>query len=303
MDQLHCLRIFRRVAESKSFSRIAQEFGLTQPMVSKRVAWLESELGVTLLRRSTRGIQLTPEGEILYRAGGNALEELDAVFSSVKHEKLKLSGSLRITASLAFARLIIGPLLTELSELHPDLRPHFHLSDGYIDMVEQNLDLAFRIGHLPDSSLKALKIGQSTRKIYGSQSYFKKFGMPKSVDDLAHHRCLLYTRLSDLPGWPLVDEKGKARNWSFRPHMQSDASDLIRQAVIDGLGIALLPSWMIDGFNDTKGVRAILLENGPKPSPIFAVTSGTRELTAKQRVVIDYFKKKLDLNESLSLRT
>lgn len=302
MDQLHCLRIFRRVAEAKSFSSIAHEFGLTQPMVSKRIAWLEAELGVTLLRRSTRGIQLTPEGEKLYRSGGLALEELDAVFSSVKNERLELSGSLRITASLAFARLIIGPLLAEFSELHPELRLHFHLSDGYVDLVENNIDVAFRIGNLPDSSLKAIKIAQSKRSLYGAESYFKKYGTPKSIDQLEKHRCLFYTRLSDTPSWPLTDDKGKTISYSFRAHMQSDASDLIRESVLSGLGIALLPTWMIEGYDETKMIRKVLVKYSPKPSPIFAIVTGSRDLTAKQRTVIEFFRKKLDGFPELSLR-
>lgn len=302
MDQLQCLRIFRRAAEAKSFSTIAHEFGLTQPMVSKRVAWLEAELGVTLLRRSTRGIQLTPEGEKLYRSGGAALEELDAVFSSIKDERLQISGNLRVTASLAFARLILGPLLTEFTELHPELRLHFHLSDGYVDLVENNIDIAFRIGHLPDSSLKAIKIAQSHRKIFASASYLQEFGTPKSVSQLDNHRCLFYTRLSDSPSWPLLDEKGKTNFYHFRPHLQSDASDLIREAMINGLGIALLPTWMIEGPGGPKAVKSILDKYAPKPSPIYAVTSGTRGLSAKQRTVIEFFKSKLDEMHALSLR-
>jgi len=303
MDQLHCLKIFRRAAEAKSFSSIAHEFGLTQPMVSKRIAWLEAELGVTLLRRSTRGIQLTPEGEKLYRAGGIAIDELEAVLSSVKNEKLQLIGHLRITASLAFARLMLGPLLAEFSELHPDLRLHFQLSDGYMDMVENNIDIAFRIGSLPDSTLKAIKIGQSHRKLYASTTYLKKYGTPKSISDLEKHRCLFYTRLSDIPAWPLIDDKKKSKIFSFEAHMQSDASDLIRESLIHGLGIALLPTWMIEDYQDTKNVRSLLEKYSPLPSPIYAVTSNTRGLTAKQRVVIDYFKKLFDSISSISLRT
>lgn len=303
MDQLHCLKIFRRAAEVKSFSSIAHEFGLTQPMVSKRIAWLEAELGVTLLRRSTRGIQLTPEGEKLYRAGGIAIDELEAVLASVKNEKLKLSGQLRITASLAFARLMVGPLLTEFSEFHPSLRLHFQLSDGYLDMVENNIDIAFRIGNLPDSTLKAIKIGQSHRKLYASAAYLKKYGTPRSLNDLEKHKCLFYTRLSDVPGWPLVDDKKKTKIYSFDPYMQSDASDLIRDALISGLGIALLPTWMIENYPDAKHVKILFEKYTPPPSPIYAVTSGTRGLSAKQRVLIEYFKNKFDLMSSISLRT
>lgn len=302
MDQIQCIRLFRRVAEAKSFSAVAPEFGLTQPMVSKRIAWLEGELGVTLLRRSTRGIELTTEGQKLYRNGGHALDELDAVLSSVKNEKLQLSGILRVTASLAFARLIIAPLLEELTAQNPSMRLQFTLSDGYVDLVEKNIDLAFRIGDLPDSSLKAIRIGLSHRCLYASEAYLKKFGTPKTLEDLSSHRCLFYNRIADQPSWPLTDGKKKI-SFSFSPVLESDGSELIRESVINGVGLALLPTWMIAGRPDTKKVRVLMREFAPAPSPVYAVTTGSRELSAKQRMVIDYFRKCFEQSESLSLRS
>ncbi len=302
MDQIQCIRLFRRVAEAKSFSAVAPEFGLTQPMVSKRIAWLEAELGVTLLRRSTRGIELTTEGQKLFRNGGHALDELDAVLSAVKNEKLQLSGVLRVTASLAFSRLIIAPLLEELTAQNPELRLQFTLSDGYVDMVEKNIDLAFRIGDLPDSSLKAIRIGMSHRSLYASEGYLKKFGTPKTLEDLSAHRCLYYNRIAEQPAWPLTDGKNKRVSFAFRPVLESDGSELIRESVINGLGVALLPTWMITDRQDSKKVRAIMQNFSPTPSPIYAVTTGARELSAKQRLVIDYFRKCFEKDEQLNLR-
>ena len=303
MDKLECIRLFKRVSEAKSFSSVAPEFGLTQPMVSKRIAWLEAELGVTLLRRSTRGIELTNEGQKLFRYGSKAIDELDAVLSSVKNERLQLSGQIRVTASLAFTRLIIAPLLPELSTQNPDLRLHFTLSDGYVDLVEKNIDLAFRIGDLPDSSLKAIRIGMSRRSLYASESYLKKFGTPKTVKDLDSHRCLFYNRIADQPCWPLTDGKKKKINFSFEPYLQSDGSELIRESVINGLGIALLPTWMMTNQIDVKKIRVILHEFVPEPSPLYAVTTGSRDLTAKQRMLIDYFRKCFELSDELNLRS
>ena len=302
MDQLDCIRLFRRVAEAKSFSSIAHEFGLTQPMVSKRIAWLEQNLGVILLRRSTRGIELTSEGFKLYHKGGMALDELDAALTSVKNEKLQLSGIFRMTASLAFARLILTPLLDKLVEKNPELRLHFTLSDGYVDLIEKNIDLAFRIGELPDSSLKAIKIGFSKRKLFASESYLKKFGIPRNLESLEKHRLLFYNRISDQPAWPLVDSKGKKINYSFEPFLQSDGSELIRESVMKGLGIALLPVWMIEGHSDMKKVTNVLEHFSPPPSPVYAVITHRKELTAKQRMIIDYFRACFDNDPVLSMR-
>lgn len=302
MDLLSCIRLFRRAAETKSFSGVTQEFGLTQPMVSKRIAWLEDELGVSLFRRSTRGIELTAEGQRLYRSGGPAIDELDQILTSIKHEKLHLKGQLRITASLAFARLLIAPHLKEFQVRYPDLRLDFILSDGYIDLVGNNIDLAFRIGDLPDSSLRAIKLANSRRRLYASKAYLKAHGTPKTLEDLATHAKLFYNRLSDTPAWPLTDTNGKRSIYTFAPYMQSDGSELIRECMLEGLGIALLPTWMIENTSQENLASSLLLKHAPPASPIYAVVSERKELSSKQRAVIEFFKEKFDKFPTVSLR-
>lgn len=302
MDLLSCIKLFRRAAETKSFSSVTQEFGLTQPMVSKRIAWLEDELGVSLFRRSTRGIELTPEGQRLYRTGGPALDELELVLSSIKHEKFHLKGQLRISASLAFARLLVGPYLGEFHAKYPDLRLDFVLSDGYMDLVGNNIDLAFRIGDLPDSSLKAIKIAVSHRRIYASKSYLKKNGSPQTLEELEMHSKLFYNRLSDVPAWPLTDRHGKKITYSFQPYLQSDGSELIRECMFAGVGVALLPTWMVEHTPQEKLAQSILEKFAPAPSPIYLVTAERRELSLKQRAVIDFFRTKYESIDSISLR-
>lgn len=302
MDLISCIRLFRRAAETKSFSGVTQEFGLTQPMVSKRIAWLEDELGVSLFRRSTRGIELTPEGQRLYRSGGPPLDELDLVLAGIKHEKFHLRGQLRVSASLAFARLLIGPYLGEFQKKYPDLRLDFILSDGYVDLVGNNIDLAFRIGDLPDSSLKAIKVAQSQRKIFASRTYLKKNGAPKTLEELEAHPKLFYNRLSDTPAWPLTDKSGKKFSYTFTPYLQSDGSELIRECMFAGVGIALLPTWMVENTPDAQAAECILQKFAPPPSPVYIVTPDRRELSLKQRAVIDFFKEKFDQVGTVSLR-
>lgn len=302
MDLLSCIKLFRRAAEAKSFSGITQEFGLTQPMVSKRIAWLEDELGVSLFRRSTRGIELTPEGQKLYRAGGPAVDEIDSVLSSIKQEKFQLKGELRITASLAFSRLMLAPYLKEFKTRYPELRLNFILSDGYIDLIGHNIDLAFRIGDLPDSSLRAIKVAESRRRLYASKEYLKAHGAPKNLGDLNHHSKLFYNRLSDTPAWPLSDKNGKRINYAFEPYMQSDGSELIRECMFAGLGVALLPTWMVENTSQQNLAEAVLVKNAPPASPIFAVLSERKELSLKLRAVIEFFKEKFEKLPTVCLR-
>lgn len=292
MDKLECLRIFYRVAETGSFTSIAQEFNLTQPMVSKRISWLEAELGTLLFRRTTRGMSLTPEGEMLLHRGKMLSEEMESLFSVVKNEKTNLSGTLRISVSLAFSRMIVAPLLADFVVKYPDLKLHFHLSDGFTDLVENNIDLAIRIGSLEDSSLKAIRIGTSERRLYASKKYLKKFGVPKSLKDLKDHRCLYFSRLSSIPTWPLCD-KGKPIQVQITPFMQADGSDMIREAAINGLGIALMPTWMVDGRDEAKEMQMVLGKHYPEATPIFAVTPFQKELGVKQRAVVEFLREVL----------
>lgn len=302
MDLISCIRLFRRAAETKSFTGVTQEFGLTQPMVSKRIAWLEDELGVSLFRRSTRGIELTPEGQRLYRAGGPALDELDQVLSSIKNEKFQLRGQLRLSASLAFARLLIAPHLGAFQKRYPELRLDFVLSDGYVDLVGNNIDLAFRIGELPDSSLKAIKIAQSHRRLYAAKTYLKSAPPLRTLEDLEKHPKLFYNRLSEVPAWPLSDRQGKRLSYSFTPYLQSDGSELIRECMYGGVGVALLPTWMVEGTPDAGRAEVVLEKFAPAASPVYLVTAERRELTLKQRAVIEFFREAFEKIPTVSLR-
>ena len=238
----------------------------------------------------------------LYRSGGPAVDELDHILSNIKHEKFHLKGQLRITASLAFARLLIGQHLKEFQSKYPDLRLDFVLSDGYIDLVGNNIDLAFRIGELPDSSLKAIKIAESSRKLYASKEYLKTHGVPKKKEDLENHSKLFYNRLSDTPAWPLKDRNDKRITYSFEPYMQSDGSELIRECMFAGLGIALLPTWMVENTSQHNLAAAVLTKHAPPSSPIYVVISERKELSLKQRAIIEFFKEKFEKISTVSQR-
>lgn len=300
MDIIESIKIFRRVAQKESFSQVAAEFKVTQPTISKAVANLESSLGVTLFRRSTRGLSLTSEGQKLFQSSGLLIEQLDALLSSVKNEKLLLKGQLRVTASLAFARLILAPLFADFTESHPQLKLHFHLSDGYVDLVENNIDIAIRIGDLADSSLKAFKVGVSTRSFYASKSYLKKFKQPTSIEALKNHRLLFYTRVSDRPAWSLIDQNGKHLRFQFEPHLQSDGSDLIRQSVLEGIGIAYLPTWMMRGYDNLK-IESLQHHVGP-PSPIYLLSTGSQEMNLKQKTFSLFLREKFENIPELKIR-
>ena len=255
MDIIEKIRLFKRVAEKKSFSSVAKEHNMTQPTISKAVASLEKQLAVPLFRRSTRGLSLTVEGQKLLHSSKVTLDQYDTMIASVRSEKLQLTGQMKVGASLAFARIVLAPLMPQFVKENPGLSLHFQLSDGFVDLIENNIDVAIRIGDLADSSLKGFRVGLSRRALYANQDYIKNHSQPKSIIDLNEHRLLFFNRIADRPSWPLINKEGGRINFNFTPFMQSDGSDLIREAVLKGLGIALLPTWTMVEEEKNKIVR------------------------------------------------
>ena len=300
MDLIENMRVFKRVAERQSFSAVAAEFNVTQPTISKAVAALEHFMGVSLFRRSTRGLKLTPEGQKLLYAGGSVLDQVDQMIASVRDEKHTLRGPLRVTASLGFSRLVLAPLFEPFLKTHPEIKFQFVLSDGFIDLVQNNVDLALRIGDLPNSGLRAIKIGLSRRNFYAAKKYVKKFGSPRDLRQLKEHRLMFYTRLGDQSAYPLVNENGKRIHFGFEPYFQSDGSDLIREAVLQGVGIAYLPTWMMMDHEDLV-IQALQPYVSP-PSPIYLLTTGNQNLGGKQKAFAEFLRAEFDQMTAISLR-
>lgn len=302
MDLIENVRIFKRVAETGSFSAAAKESRVSQPTVSKSVKALEDFLGVLLLRRTTRGLSLTPEGQKLLVSGSSLLDQAEVMLANVRSEKLQLQGQVRVTASLAFTRIVLAPLLETFLDQQPGLKFYFQLSDGFVDLIENNIDVAIRLGTIDDSGLKAIRIGTSTRALYASKKYIKKFGKPADTESLRSHRLLSYTRLSDRPSWPLLSKDGVPKPFYFEPYFQTDGSDLMREATVRGIGIGLLPTWMMIDEERRGEMIRVLPKQMASPIPIFAVTSSTRELSARQRVLIDFLRAKFSEMPDLSIR-
>ncbi len=300
MDIIENIKIFKSVAETRNFSTTARNLHVSQPTISKAIRALENHLEVTLLRRSTRGVHLTPEGERLMLASNPLLDQLDTVLAAVKNENVRLSGQLRIACSLAIARILLLPLLAPFEELQPDLRFQFLVGDGYVDPVQNNLDVSIWVGTAPDSSLKSFQIGSVRRLLYAAPSYVKRFGLPESLSEINAHRLLHYTRFTDPPCWPISYAEGIKLHY-FEPYFRTDSSDLLREATIAGTGIALLPTWMADRSNDSASLVKVLPSIVYSYAPIFAVTSHSKQLSGRQRAFIEFLQHKFGETSDLSI--
>lgn len=302
MDLLETIKIFRRTAELGSFSAAAKDLKTTQPSVSRAIAALEEDLGVQLFRRSTRSLRLTNEGQKLLASSEDVLARVDEMIALVRGEQRALEGPLRIAASQSLGRLVLTRLVDRFATMHPRVDLHVRLADGQIDLIEENIDVAIRMGHLKDSGLRALRIGMSRLRLYASRTYVKAHGRPKTLRDLQRHKLVFYTRRSTQPVWSLAGEDGEPVRFAFKPYFEADGVDMVREAVVRGVGVSLLPSWMMIEPEADHVVERLLEAHTTEDVPLHAVTTAGREYSNKQRAFIEFLRSEFDAIEALSIR-
>lgn len=285
MDRLTALQLFVRVVETGSFSAVAREQATTQSAVSKQIAALELELGTKLLSRSTRALSLTGDGEILFPEARRLVSDFDAVEGRLRSGKARLTGVLRVAASVGYGRRILMPRVKTFLEQHPGVRIDLRLSDGFVDLIEQGIDVAIRVGDLPDSSLVARKIGVSERVLVAHPSYFDTaLGRKSQLDqpqDLSAHNCILYTEVSTQNVWDFVGPSGARERVRVSGNLQTNSSEAIRAAALSGLGICYAPNWLLSDELASGAVIRLLPDWHAQPSPIHAVYPVHKQHVAK----------------------
>ena len=212
MDRLSAMQTFVRVVESGSFSAVARETRATQSSVSKQVAGLERQLGAKLLSRTTRSLALTEAGERYFAQARRLVAEIAEAEAGLREGEAQLSGWLRVAASVGYGRLKLLPLVNSFLAAHPNVRIDLRLNDGFVDLVEQGIDVAVRIGELADSSLLARRIGTTQRVLLASRQYLKALpkGLkpPRLPQDLLAHNCIVYSELATQNAWTFTAGTG-----------------------------------------------------------------------------------------------
>lgn len=293
MDRLQAMQTFVRVVESGSFSAVAREAGATQSAVSKQVAALEAALGARLLNRTTRSLALTEEGERYFEQARRLVAEIVEAEALLRRGQQQLSGWLRVAAAVGFGRIKLLPLVRSFLAEHPDVRIDLKLNDGFVDLIEQGIDVAVRVGTLPDSSLVARRIGTSRRLLVAHRDYVRRHARGakalKHPDDLLHHDCLVYTELQSFNAWTFTAGAGA----SVAPgtecvvrvqgRLQTNSSESIRAAVLTGMGIGYSPDWLF-GDELASGDVVTLLSDWQTPAlPMQLVSPPQRQHSAKVR--------------------
>ncbi len=284
MTNLGDLEVFVRVIAAGSMSTAARDLGLSPAVVSKRIKRLEDKLGTRLLQRTTRQISLTEAGQgfherVLTVLGG--LEEAEAFASGRSSE---VNGTLKISASTSFGRMHVAPHLKPFMEAHPDLAIHLVLSDEFTDIVGGGFDLAIRIAELNDSSLVARRLAPVRRVLCAAPAYLAEHGTPATLDDLKRHRCL---PAHNHESWRLEGPNGPV---TLRPEgmLITNSSEVIREAVIAGLGIALRSTWDVGAELKSGTLVQVLPQyESSRIVALSAVYPSRQFLPAKVRLFID----------------
>lgn len=295
MDLVSGMTMFRRVVEAESFSAVARETGVSQPTISKHVSALEKHLGAKLLNRSTRQLALTESGKEYYHHCIRILDELAEAEASVGKQKTELTGTLRINVPVSFGRLEILPTLWSFIKDHPAINLDIVMDDHYVDLVKEGIDLAIRIGPLFDSSLVARKLGCYQRVTVASPSYLDEFGEPNTIEELQQHSCIVFTLLTTGNTWQYY-EKGQLKKVQVKGRISTSNPDTMREAALQGFGIAVAPTWLVQKYIDNGSLKVILEDYIPTSMELNAIYPERHYVPAKVHALIDHLRKNIGKN-------
>lgn len=285
MDKLAAIKAFISVAEEGGFSAAARELGLSKSAASRQIAALEETLGAQLLKRSTRSVKLTDSGYAYLERCRALLADLDEADRAVVALHNEPKGLLRINAPMSFGISHAAPAVADFMSRYPELQVALILNDRFVDPYDEGFDVTLRIGELEDSSLAARKLAQIEMGLFASPAYIDQHGRPRGPDNLKSHSALHYGKPAALAEWAL---RGTAGSVSIRFRLCSNSGDVLRVAALAGLGIALVPAFLMRE-EVQKGTLVTILDGfEPKPINLYAIYPPTRFLAAKVRVFIDF---------------
>jgi len=292
MDRLFAMQTFVRVVEAGSFSIVARELNMTQSAVSKQVAALESHLRAKLLTRNTRSLALTEDGERYFEVARRLVDDVAEAEGLLRQGQQQLTGLLRVAASTGFGLRVMLPHVNRFLAAHPALKIDFKLGDNLVDLVEQGIDVAVRIGNLSDSGLIARRVGSSRRVVVASRGYLEALpaglSPPLVPDDLLRHPCIVYTELRTRNIWKFTGADGVAVSVPVSGPLQTNNSEVVRAAVLSGMGIATPPSWMFKDELAAGDVQLLMPDWAVAPLPIHLVFAPHRQRTAKVRAFCEH---------------
>jgi DNA-binding transcriptional LysR family regulator len=287
MDRLAAMETFVLVVDSGSFSAAARRLNVGQPAVSKLVAQLEDRLGVKLLVRTTRGLTATEAGLNYYERARRSIEEAEEAELAARGASSGLAGKLRICAAVTFARIHLMPRLPEFLARHPDLEMEVVLDDRNIDLVQEGIDVALRMGRLADSTLTARRIATGRHAVLGTPAYFARAGEPTAPSGLTAHEAVIYAQGGGGAAWTFRRE-GADLAVTLKGRLRVTAAEGVRAAVLAHVGIAITSEWMFTPEVADGTVKAVLRDWELPPIDLWAVFPAGRTATTKARTFTNF---------------
>ena len=279
---------FVQVVEAGSFTGAGERMHVTKSAVGKTIAQLEQRLGVRLLNRTTRSLSPTSEGVSYYEACVRALAEIEAAHSLIALRRQVPSGRLRVDVPLAFGRRCVAPVLFDLSRQFPDLTVEISFNDRRVDLIEEGIDLAIRMGDLDDSmSLAARRIYAQRSAICAAPAYLENHGRPRSIEDLAAHSVIGYGRDGVVRPWTVRHSDGHLGKFVPKARLVLGHGEPMLDAALAGCGIAFLPTWLAADCLKSGELEMVLSDCLVENVAVHAIWPVTRNLAPKIRVVVD----------------
>ena len=288
MSVLPYLETFSAVVEKGSFTAAAEALDISKPVVSKQVSQLELYLGVQLLHRTTRRLHLTEAGEVFASYSQRIVADAREAVQSVLPLQSEPEGTLRITAPESLAMSMLPEVLLGFQQRFPKVDLDVHISGRFVDLVEEGIDLALRVGELEDSSMIARRLMTCRFHVCASPDYWKKHYAPNHPNDLKNHNCLVYSQSPRPDTWTFKDKNGKDISVKVKGNLRSDAANLLLDSVIDGQGILIGPSYMIDEAWNGGQVKTVLEEYYCSPVGLYAIYPYSKLVSTKVRTFVDY---------------
>lgn len=288
MDQLAAIATFVRVVDAGSLSAAARSLPSSLTSVSRQISALEQHFGTPLLLRTTRHLALTDDGRILYERAKSILAEFREVEANLSRERDAPSGRLRISAPTLMGRLLIAPLLAGFLRRYPLLAVDLLLVDRAVDMVEEDIHLALRIGRLPDSQLVARKLADLRMIVCAAPAYLERRGVPQVPADLGGHDCLMFSDTPDTAEWHFAGSAKAQRKIRISGRLWVNSLDALVTAAKQGAGIVRVPSWQVEADVAAGALQRLLRGYEPPPAPLHLLLGPSRLTSSKCRVFVDY---------------
>lgn len=287
MDLIDGFRVFVATVETGSFAKAGQRLGMSGKLASKYLGELEERLGVRLLQRTTRRLGLTPAGEQLYARLPDWLEDLDEIWGHLTETGPGLGGTLRISAPVTFGEIRLLPRIRTFHDANPNLTIDLRLSDAFVDLAAEGIDVAVRIGRLADSALVARRIGTTAMLLAASPGYLARHGRPERIEDLENHLCIRDTNMRGRGDWPL-SVGDETRYVAVTGAFLVNSARIVRDLCLAGEGIAFGPDYVLDGEIRTGRLERVLPEARGPSLDIHAVYLGGQKIPRRLRAFLDF---------------